>query len=194
MRYTAVRRQTAAKPGERELQVLDYQNTAHALLPLLSTAYALIFMVGWPCSPMICLCACTSLHGPGSIMSWAWPCSLWKPRPGMQAGSPMHQNGVHLIEGCRMYSCQVHMAVAATPQQVRLCTHGRPHICTMACRCSCIHAGATACVLVSQGKKAMQRYHDFEAARSNGDFSILPELHSMLSGMKVSPCQLSTVV
>lgn len=44
-RYTAVRRQTAARPGEREVQVLDYQNTAFELLPLLATAYALIFMV-----------------------------------------------------------------------------------------------------------------------------------------------------
>ncbi|KAK9805355.1 hypothetical protein WJX73_005736 [Symbiochloris irregularis] len=78
VRYTAVRRQTAAVAGGRELQVLDYQNTAHSLLPLLSTAYALIFM----------------------------------------------------------------------------------------------------------GKTAMQRYHDFEAARSNGDFSMLPDLHFMLSGLK----------
>ena len=45
VRYTAVRRQTAAKQGEREVQVLDYQNTAFELLPLLATAYALIFMV-----------------------------------------------------------------------------------------------------------------------------------------------------
>ena len=45
VRYTAVRRQTAARVGERETQVLDYQNTAFELLPLLSSAYALIFMV-----------------------------------------------------------------------------------------------------------------------------------------------------
>ena len=45
VRYTAVRRQTAAAQADRETQVLDYQNTAFELLPLLSTAYALIFMV-----------------------------------------------------------------------------------------------------------------------------------------------------
>ena len=45
VRYTAVRRQTAAKQGEREVQVLDYQNTAFELLPLVASAYALIFMV-----------------------------------------------------------------------------------------------------------------------------------------------------
>lgn len=44
VRYTAVRRQTASKQGEHEVQVLDYQNTAFELLPLLATAYALVFM------------------------------------------------------------------------------------------------------------------------------------------------------
>ena len=48
MRYAAVRRQTAAHAGEREVQVLDYQNTAADLLPLLAATYALIFMVRRP--------------------------------------------------------------------------------------------------------------------------------------------------
>jgi len=43
-RYAAVRRQTAPQPGARELQVLDYQNCAYTLLPLISSAYALWFM------------------------------------------------------------------------------------------------------------------------------------------------------
>ncbi|GAX78870.1 hypothetical protein CEUSTIGMA_g6309.t1 [Chlamydomonas eustigma] len=43
-RYAAVRRQTAVKPGDRETQVLDYQNVAHTLLPLVASAYALQFM------------------------------------------------------------------------------------------------------------------------------------------------------
>ena len=42
-RYAAVRRQTAPKAGEKEWQVLDYQNTAHDLLPLVAAAYALVF-------------------------------------------------------------------------------------------------------------------------------------------------------
>ncbi len=45
VRYAAVRRQTAARAGEREVQVLDYQNTAADLLPLVAACYALIFMV-----------------------------------------------------------------------------------------------------------------------------------------------------
>jgi acyl-CoA oxidase len=45
VRYAAVRRQTAPHAGEREVQVLDYQNTAADLLPLLAASYALIFMV-----------------------------------------------------------------------------------------------------------------------------------------------------
>lgn len=45
VRYNAVRRQTAAKEGEKELQVLDYQNTNAELMPLVAAAYALIFMV-----------------------------------------------------------------------------------------------------------------------------------------------------
>ena len=44
-----MRRQTAAHAGERELQVLDYQNTAADLLPLLAQAYALLFMVRFTC-------------------------------------------------------------------------------------------------------------------------------------------------
>ncbi|EIE26831.1 acyl-CoA oxidase [Coccomyxa subellipsoidea C-169] len=44
VRYAAVRRQTAAHAGELEVQVLDYQNTAADLLPLLASSYALIFM------------------------------------------------------------------------------------------------------------------------------------------------------
>ncbi|KAL3130658.1 hypothetical protein ABBQ38_008049 [Trebouxia sp. C0009 RCD-2024] len=44
VRYNAVRRQTAAKAGEKELQVLDYQNTNAELMPLVAAAYALIFM------------------------------------------------------------------------------------------------------------------------------------------------------
>jgi acyl-CoA oxidase len=44
VRYAAVRRQTAARAGEREVQVLDYQNTAADLLPLVAACYALIFM------------------------------------------------------------------------------------------------------------------------------------------------------
>ena len=50
VRYNAVRRQTAAKEGEKELQVLDYQNTNAELMPLVAAAYALIFMVT-PLSP-----------------------------------------------------------------------------------------------------------------------------------------------
>lgn len=59
VRYTSVRRQTTPKPGEPELQVLDYQNVANDLLPLVSSAYALIFMVRPPyllfCPHLQCL-------------------------------------------------------------------------------------------------------------------------------------------
>ncbi|KAI8467455.1 MAG: acyl-CoA dehydrogenase/oxidase C-terminal [Monoraphidium minutum] len=44
VRYAAVRRQTAPGPGERELQVLDYQNCAGILLPLVAAGYALWLM------------------------------------------------------------------------------------------------------------------------------------------------------
>lgn len=77
-RYTAVRRQTVPTPGERELQVLDYDNVQHTLLPLCATAFALKFM----------------------------------------------------------------------------------------------------------GKKMMAMYNDFDAARDRGDFSSLPELHALSSGLK----------
>lgn len=43
-RYAAVRRQTAPRPGEPELQVLDYDNVQQTLMPLLSRAYSLVFM------------------------------------------------------------------------------------------------------------------------------------------------------
>ena len=45
VRYTAIRRQTSERVGDRELQVLDYQNLMATLLPLVASAYALIFMV-----------------------------------------------------------------------------------------------------------------------------------------------------
>lgn len=43
-RYAAVRRQTAPGAGQRELQVLDYQNVAHTLIGLTASAYACWFM------------------------------------------------------------------------------------------------------------------------------------------------------
>lgn len=43
-RYTAVRRQTSPGPGERELQILDYDNVQQTLIPLIAKAYALKFM------------------------------------------------------------------------------------------------------------------------------------------------------
>ncbi len=46
VRYNAVRRQMSpAGPGRPELQVIDYQNSAYILFPLVSSAYALFFMV-----------------------------------------------------------------------------------------------------------------------------------------------------
>ena len=36
-----------------------------------------------------------------------------------------------------------------------------------------------------QGKSGAKLYSDFENDRNQGDFSALPELHSVLSGMKV---------
>uniref|UniRef100_A0A383WBN6 Acyl-coenzyme A oxidase n=2 Tax=Tetradesmus obliquus TaxID=3088 RepID=A0A383WBN6_TETOB len=44
VRYAAVRRQTAPGPGQRELQVLDYQNVANTLIGLVGSAYACWFM------------------------------------------------------------------------------------------------------------------------------------------------------
>ncbi|KAL4854889.1 Peroxisomal acyl-coenzyme A oxidase 1 [Chlorella vulgaris] len=43
-RYTAVRRQTASKLGEPEVQVLDYDNVQQTLLPLMARAYSFVFM------------------------------------------------------------------------------------------------------------------------------------------------------
>ena len=39
-----------------------------------------------------------------------------------------------------------------------------------------------------QGKAGGKLYADFEDDRKQGDFSALPELHSVLSGMKVGTC------
>ena len=36
-----------------------------------------------------------------------------------------------------------------------------------------------------QGKSGMDMYKDFEADRDQGNFDKLPELHAVLSGMKV---------
>lgn len=42
---------------------------------------------------------------------------------------------------------------------------------------------------VLQGKSGMDMYKDFEADRNQGNFDKLPELHAVLSGMKVSLSQ-----
>lgn len=70
VRYNAVRRQTAAKEGEKELQVLDYQNTNAELMPLVAAAYALIFMVTalglFLCTSFAC-CLCLPAHNATSL-------------------------------------------------------------------------------------------------------------------------------
>lgn len=43
-RYALVRRQTASVPGQPETQVMDYENVSHTLIPLIASAYALLFM------------------------------------------------------------------------------------------------------------------------------------------------------
>ena len=47
-----------------------------------------------------------------------------------------------------------------------------------------------------QGQAAMAMYQQFEADRDKGSFDTLPELHAVLSGMKVcsqhSPCKENT--
>lgn len=93
VRYNAVRRQTAASAGEKELQVLDYQNTSATLLPLVAVAYALIFMVAllfkpcwllalslldltlWLCCRASLRWACTSSLRRGAIRV-TFPCCL----------------------------------------------------------------------------------------------------------------------
>lgn len=70
VRYTAVRRQGASSHTEKEVQVLDYQNTTAELLPQLAAAYALIFMVISACwsLPTIC-CHRSCVHDQHSIMA-----------------------------------------------------------------------------------------------------------------------------
>ena len=41
-------------------------------------------------------------------------------------------------------------------------------------------------LLCLQGKAGMGMYSQFEKERDQGNFDLLPELHSILSGMKVS--------
>lgn len=36
-----------------------------------------------------------------------------------------------------------------------------------------------------QGRSMMDMYHSFDSARARGDFSVLPELHALSSGLKV---------
>ncbi|CAI5767619.1 peroxisomal acyl-coenzyme A oxidase 2 [Podarcis lilfordi] len=44
IRYSAVRRQSELKPGDREAKILDYQTQQQKLLPQLATAYAFYFV------------------------------------------------------------------------------------------------------------------------------------------------------
>ncbi|XP_075690063.1 peroxisomal acyl-coenzyme A oxidase 2 [Rhinoderma darwinii] len=43
VRYSAVRRQSELKPGDRESKILDYQTQQHKLLPLVATCYSIDF-------------------------------------------------------------------------------------------------------------------------------------------------------
>ena len=42
-------------------------------------------------------------------------------------------------------------------------------------------------VHADQGKSGMAMYSQFEKERDQGNFELLPELHAILSGMKVHP-------
>ncbi|KAI5753506.1 hypothetical protein M8J77_000787 [Diaphorina citri] len=46
-RYSAVRRQSEMKPGEREPQILDYKTQQYKLFPAIATSYALRFSADW---------------------------------------------------------------------------------------------------------------------------------------------------
>ncbi|XP_063796955.1 peroxisomal acyl-coenzyme A oxidase 2 [Pseudophryne corroboree] len=45
IRYSAVRRQSELKPGDREPKILDYQTQQQKLFPLLASCYAIVFTV-----------------------------------------------------------------------------------------------------------------------------------------------------
>ncbi|XP_066452702.1 peroxisomal acyl-coenzyme A oxidase 2-like isoform X2 [Eleutherodactylus coqui] len=45
VRYSAVRRQSELKPGDREPKILDYQTQQHKLLPLVASCYAIDFTI-----------------------------------------------------------------------------------------------------------------------------------------------------
>ncbi len=40
--------------------------------------------------------------------------------------------------------------------------------------------------MAAQGQSGAKMYRKFEKDRNRGDFSVLPELHAVLSGMKVA--------
>ncbi|XP_054268638.1 probable peroxisomal acyl-coenzyme A oxidase 1 isoform X2 [Macrosteles quadrilineatus] len=46
-RYSAVRRQSEMKPGEREPQILDYRTQQYKLFPALATSLAMLFSANW---------------------------------------------------------------------------------------------------------------------------------------------------
>ncbi|XP_070533714.1 peroxisomal acyl-coenzyme A oxidase 1-like [Ptychodera flava] len=45
VRYSAIRRQSELKPGEREIQILDHLSQQYKLLPQLATVYSLLFTI-----------------------------------------------------------------------------------------------------------------------------------------------------
>ena len=101
VRYAAVRRQTAAHAGEREVQVLDYQNTAADLLPLLASAYALVFMVAhhfcscslasWKQGLLSSLLAQTHLPRTQRVATQGGCGLMWRARMQGKAGMDMYR-------------------------------------------------------------------------------------------------------
>lgn len=59
-----MRRQTAGKMGQAELQVLDYDNVQQTLVPMIARSYALQFMVRRCCSSK---CTIVVLQVPASL-------------------------------------------------------------------------------------------------------------------------------
>lgn len=157
-RYTAVRRQTASKLGEPEVQVLDYDNVQQTLLPLMARAFSFVFMVGWlrqggrdPCR--------------AGGRAWA--------QVSARLCAVMGSSAAHTLQ-YKHRSVSSLLAVPATA----------PLAASLPACLPCTSSSPPPLTLRLQGRSMMHMYNSFDAARARNDFVALPELHALSSGLK----------
>ena len=91
-------------------------------------------------------------------------------------------------EGAASFGLPEHLSDPSASSGSSLCPYLHGSVADLAMLAAWLGLSRYQYVAVLQGKSAMGMYKQFEKGRNQGDFSMLPELHVILSGMKVGGC------